>query len=166
MSSSGRGNETTLGRFLFSGEIPVSASSTIAVAACAALLSLATSSGAQPAIPQAEVFREVFATPDALPAYMRANAGRAVSGKGRLEATMPRAYFDSSIPDSNAALAIIQLQPGRKVTCGLQKPLNREQFGSLREGAPVAFTGELVDVQDWGDWQTMYLGSCQLEFGE
>ncbi|MDF1553294.1 MAG: hypothetical protein P1P84_09550 [Deferrisomatales bacterium] len=138
----------------------------IAAAACAGLLSLSTASAAQPPIPQAEVFRQVFATSEALPDYMKANAGRAVEGQGRLEAIMPRATFDSSVPDANAAVAIIHLQPGRKVTCGLLNPLTREQFGSLQEGAAVAFTGELVDAQDWGEWQTVYLGNCQLAFGE
>ncbi len=141
-------------------------STTIATAACAALLSLGTTSPAQPPISQGDVFQQVFATPGALPAYMRANAGRDVHGQGRLEAIMPRATFDSSVPDSNTALAIIHLQPGRKITCGLLKPLNREQFGSVQEGDPVVFTGELVDAQDWGEWQTVYLSNCRLEFGE
>ena len=138
----------------------------ITVAACATLLSLAMPSTAQPPIPQTEVFRQVFGTPDALPAYMRANAGREVEGRGRLENIMSRATFDSSVPDSNLALAVIHLQPGRTVTCGLQKPLSREQFEAVQEGVTVVFTGELVDAQDWGEWQTMYLGNCRLEFEE
>jgi hypothetical protein len=140
--------------------------SPIAAATCAALLALASTGTAQPTLAPAEVFRQAFAAPDARPAYMQTNAGRAVGGRGRLEAAMPRATFDSSVPDSNPALAIIHLRPGRKATCGLRKPLTREQLGTLREGVPVVFAGTLVDVQDWGDWQTVYLSDCRLELGE
>ena len=117
---------------------------------------------AQEPISEREVFREAFLSDDSLPRYMRAHAGHKVKGTGLLEATMPRAYFDSSVPDANPAIAIIHIEPGRKVTCGLPKPVTREEMEIFREGVAVAFSGELADAQDWGEWRTVYLGNCLL----
>jgi hypothetical protein len=94
--------------------------------------------------------------------YLREQAGKTVGGAGHLEVVMTRTYFDTSVPDSNPAVALIQVSPGRKVTCGLPQLLSREQLEELKEGTPVSFRGRLVDAQDWGEWSTIYLGDCSL----
>lgn len=132
------------------------------MAAGAWVLTMTLTGLAQETLSEKEVFRDAFLSSDTLPRYMRAHAGHKVTGAGLLEATLPRAYFDSSVPDANPAIAIIHIEPGRKVTCGLPKPITREEMSIFTEGTPVAFAGELADAQDWGEWRTIYLGNCLL----
>lgn len=94
--------------------------------------------------------------------YLKANAGSRVDGAGHIEAIIPRTYFDTSVPDANPVVALIQVGPGRKVACGLPRPPSPEDLRTFREGADVAFRGKLVDGHDWGEWQTLYLGDCSV----
>ncbi len=94
--------------------------------------------------------------------YLKANAGSPVDGAGHIEAIIPRTYFDTSVPDANPVVALIQVGPGRKVACGLSRSPSPEQLRTFREGADVVFRGKLVDGHDWGEWQTLYLGDCSV----
>ncbi len=94
-------------------------------------------------------------------AFLKANAGTTVDGAGNLEAMTPRRYFDTSIPASDATVALIQVAPDRKVVCGLPRTIF-DTLGWLREGAAVGFEGKLADAHDWGQWTTLYLSGCEL----
>jgi len=100
--------------------------------------------------------------PKAREEYLKDHAGRAVEGAGHVEALTVRTYYDTSVPDSNSSVALIQVSPGRKVVCGLRRSLGREDAQSFAEGTSVAFRGLLSDAHDWGEWTTLYLGDCSL----
>ncbi len=100
--------------------------------------------------------------PGARAEYLKANAGRQVGGAGSVEAVLPRAYYDTSVPDANPAVALIQIAPGRKVACGLPRVMGEKELGTFPEGTPVTFRGKLADAHDWGEWSTLYLGDCAL----
>lgn len=93
-------------------------------------------------------------------AYLAEHAGRPVEATGHVEALLPRTYFDTSVPDNNPAVLLVQVAPGRKVACGLPALPSRSEMGRYREGTPVALRGALVDAQDWGRWTTLYLSGC------
>lgn len=94
--------------------------------------------------------------------YLKSNAGGLVEGAGHLEAVFPRTYFDTSVPHTNPVVALIQVGSGRKVVCGLLRPLTAEETARLPEGSDVAFRGKLADAHDWGEWQTLYLSDCAV----
>ncbi|MHB8762826.1 MAG: hypothetical protein ACYDA8_00560 [Deferrisomatales bacterium] len=101
--------------------------------------------------------------PGARADYLRLHAGLPVTGSGHLEAVLPRAYYDTSVPHHNSAVALIQVDSGRKVVCGLPKVTTPDRLGQLTEGLRVAFRGVLADAQDWGAWSSLYLADCALE---
>lgn len=94
--------------------------------------------------------------------FLEETSGRLVEGAGHVEAVLPRAYFDTSVPHTNPVVALIQISTGRKVVCGLPKLLDRQELQEFAEGTAIQFRGTLVDAQDWGQWSTLYLGGCSL----
>jgi hypothetical protein len=118
---------------------------------------------AVPPLPAAEVFEAVAQkkTERARSQYLKEHAGAAVAGAGRLEALSPRSFYDTSVPDSDPMVALVELEVGRKTACGLPRSV-MDSLGWLREGSPVAFEGRLVDAQQWGNSTTLYLTGCVL----
>ncbi len=136
--------------------------------AAVALLGLALGAAAQPTtdpLSALQVFVGLAQRPGDAErgAYLKAHAGSAVDGTGLVEVVLPRTYFDTSVPATNPAVALIHVGPGRKVACGLPLALSPEELKRFREGSSVAFRGHLVDGIPWGEWTTLYLGNCQLQ---
>ncbi|MBI5015120.1 MAG: hypothetical protein HZB55_06460 [Deltaproteobacteria bacterium] len=123
----------------------------------------ATAAGAVDPVSAASVYEDLAqrAVGRARSEYLRAAAGSPVSGSGRLEALSPRSFYDTSVPDSNPMVALIELEPGRKAACGLPRSV-MDSLGWLRDGSPVAFEGRLVDAQQWDGSMTLYLTACTL----
>ncbi len=94
--------------------------------------------------------------------FLADTSGQAVEGAGFVEAVLPRSYFDTSVPHTNPAVALIQVSAGRKVVCGLPELLKKEELQKFAEGTAILFRGSLADAQDWGQWSTLYLGECSL----
>ncbi|GAB6064794.1 hypothetical protein [Deferrisoma palaeochoriense] len=94
--------------------------------------------------------------------YLRERAGTPVEGAGAVEALLPRTYYDTSVPDRNPAVLLLQVSPGRKVACGLPRLPDAEDRNDVREGTRVSFRGTLVDAHDWGEWTTLYLADCSV----
>ncbi|RMG92361.1 MAG: hypothetical protein D6708_06695 [Candidatus Dadabacteria bacterium] len=94
--------------------------------------------------------------------YLRERAGAPVEGAGAVEALLPRTYYDTSVPDRNPAVLLLQVSPGRKVACGLPELPDAPGRQALQEGRKVSFRGTLVDAHDWGAWTTLYLADCAV----
>ncbi|MEW6488147.1 MAG: hypothetical protein AB1578_09575 [Thermodesulfobacteriota bacterium] len=115
-------------------------------------------------LPASQVFVNLGQRPDAgaRAEYLRLHAGRRVEGTGNVEAVLPRSYYDTSVPHTNPAVALLHVGSGRKVVCGLPRLLSPEEMREYPEGSPVLFSGSLADAQDWGEWSTLYLSNCSL----
>jgi len=100
--------------------------------------------------------------PDARRAYLQAAAGSVVQGRGRIDSVLARAFYDTSVPDSNPTVVLIQVAPGRKVICGLLRRPTPELLRELPETRAVSFEGRLVDAQVWADSITLYLSDCVI----
>lgn len=124
--------------------------------------------GASPTPPQplraVQVFVALSQRPDQASRheYLKTRSGRTVEGAGHIEAVLPRSYYDTSVPDSNPVVVLLQMSPGRKVVCGLPRLPTPESLEEMAEGTSAAFRGNLVDFQDWGEWSTLYLSECSM----
>lgn len=119
---------------------------------------------ASPTVTAAQVFERLasLSLPAEREAYLASSGGTAVNGQGWVEAVLPRTYYDTSVPDANPTVALIELGHGRKIACGLSYVPSREEFHRLSEGVAIGFRGALVDAQAWDAWTTLYLGNCSL----
>lgn len=93
--------------------------------------------------------------------YLKARAGFIIRGSGRLEVLTARTYYDASAPDDDPMVAVLFVGQSRTAACGLSRSV-LDELGWLREGAPVAFEGRLVDAQGWNGSSTLYLSRCSL----